>query len=76
MQILLKKLYVRRMAADLGISKIYASGKTVCMRTDMSKKVFRIMTESMVSDIHRSCLVFDGDEIKVSIAVHLFIHPK
>uniref|UniRef100_A0A2N9I1A1 Helicase ATP-binding domain-containing protein n=1 Tax=Fagus sylvatica TaxID=28930 RepID=A0A2N9I1A1_FAGSY len=29
MEILLKKLYVRRMAADLGITRIYASGKMV-----------------------------------------------
>lgn len=65
MQILLKKLYVRRMAADLGINKIYTYGKMVIMRTNMSKKVFKIMTESMTSDIHHNCLVFTGKEIKV-----------
>ncbi|CAA6659645.1 unnamed protein product [Spirodela intermedia] len=71
MEILLKKLYVRRMAADLGINKIYASGKTVCMRTDMSKKVFRIMTDSMASDIHRNCLVFEANEIKAELLLEL-----
>jgi len=75
MQVLLKKLYVRRMAADLGINKIYTSGKMVGMITNMSKKVFKIMTESMTSDIHRNCLVFTGKEIKVCMKFslsHLF----
>lgn len=66
-QVLLKKLYVRRMAADLGISKIYTHGKMVGMRSNMSKKVFKIMTESMMSDMHRNCLVFTEKEIKVCI---------
>ncbi|KAH0969627.1 hypothetical protein GBA52_028553 [Prunus armeniaca] len=52
MEILLKKLYVRRMAADLGITKIYASGKMVFMKTSMNKKVFKLITDSMVSDVH------------------------
>lgn len=64
-QVLLKKLYTRRMAADLGISNIYASGKVVVMTTNMSKKVFKLMKESMASDIHRNCLTFSGSEIKV-----------
>lgn len=67
MEILLKKLYARRMAADLGISKIYASGKMVGMKTNMNKKVFKLMTDSMTSDIHRNSLVFDRDQIKVSV---------
>lgn len=67
MQLLLKKLYVRRMAADLGISKIYTGGKTVIMDTKMSKKVFKLMTESMTSDIYRNCLNFTGNEIKVCL---------
>ncbi|MQL74444.1 hypothetical protein Taro_006780 [Colocasia esculenta] len=71
MEILLKKLYVRRMAADLGIGKIYALGKIVCMRTDISKKVFRIMTESMASDIHRNCLLFEENEIKAELLLEL-----
>ena len=36
MELLLKKLYVRRMAADLGIKRIYASGKMVGMKTNMT----------------------------------------
>lgn len=67
MEILLKKLYVRRMAADLGISRIYASGKMVGMETNMNKRVFKLMTDSMMSDIYRNSLFFDRDQIKVTI---------
>lgn len=65
MEILLKKLYVRRMAADIGITKIYTSGKMVFMKTVMNKQVFNLITDSVVSDAHRSSLVFEGDQIKV-----------
>lgn len=76
MQLLLKKLYVRRMAADLGITKVYASGKTVHMATNMTKKVFKIMTESMASDVHRNCLVFVGNEIKVCMLFCYHVMPS
>ena len=65
MESLLKKLYIRRMAADIGVTRIYASGKMVGMETNMSKKVFKLMTDSMSSDIHRNSLFFDGNQIKV-----------
>eukprot|EP00268_Persea_americana_P023099 TRINITY_DN22779_c0_g2_i1.p1 TRINITY_DN22779_c0_g2~~TRINITY_DN22779_c0_g2_i1.p1 ORF type:complete len:327 (+),score=76.78 TRINITY_DN22779_c0_g2_i1:781-1761(+) len=71
MEILLKKLYVKRMAADLGIGKIYASGKMVGMSTNMSKRVFKLMTESMTSDAHRNSLVFKGNEIKAELLLEL-----
>ncbi|CAB4275536.1 unnamed protein product [Prunus armeniaca] len=71
MEILLKKLYVRRMAADLGITKIYASGKMVFMKTSMNKKVFKLITDSMVSDVHRNSLVFGGDQIKAELLLEL-----
>ncbi|KAL7106533.1 hypothetical protein ACP275_06G000300 [Erythranthe tilingii] len=71
MEILLKKLYVRRMAADLGISRIYASGKTVGMKANMSKKVFKLMIESMASEIHRTSLVFDDGSIKAELLLEL-----
>ncbi|KAF5479224.1 hypothetical protein F2P56_000067 [Juglans regia] len=66
MEILLKKLYVRRMAADLGITKIFSSGKMVGMKTNMTKKVFKLIMDSMVSDVHRNSLDLVGDQIKVS----------
>lgn len=73
---LLKKLYVRRMAADLGITRIYASGKMVGMITSMSKKVFKLMLESMSSEVHRNSLVFEENQIKVSICCSVaFVIP-
>lgn len=74
MEILLKKLYLRRMAADLGITRIYSSGKMIYMKTDMSKKVFKMMTESMASDLHRNSLVLEGDQIKVLHRNSLFLN--
>lgn len=65
MEVLLKKLYVKRMAADLGITRIYASGKTVIMKTKMNHKVFKLIADSMSSDIIRSSLVFEENQIKV-----------
>ena len=65
MEIFLKKLYLRRMAADLGITRIYSLGKMIFMKTNMSKKVSKMMTESMASDLHRNSLVLEGDQIKV-----------
>lgn len=71
MEILLKKLYVRRMAADLGITRIYASGKMVGMKTNMTKMVFKLITDSMVSDIHRNSLVLEDDQIKAELLLEL-----
>ncbi|GMP37152.1 hypothetical protein CsSME_00008968 [Camellia sinensis var. sinensis] len=71
MEILLKKLYVRRMAADLGITRIYASGKMVGMKTNMSKKVFKLVTDSMASEVHRHSLGFKDDQIKAELLLEL-----
>ncbi|XP_052172477.1 ATP-dependent DNA helicase At3g02060, chloroplastic isoform X2 [Diospyros lotus] len=71
MEILLKKLYVRRMAADLGISRIFASGKMVGMKTNMTRKVFKLITDSMASDIHRNSLSFEEDQIKAELLLEL-----
>lgn len=75
MEVLLKKLYVKRMAADLGITRIYASGKTVIMRTKMNKKVFKLITDSMASDIIRNSLVFEENQIKVSTVYFFLLFP-
>jgi transcription-repair coupling factor (superfamily II helicase) len=79
MEIILKKLYLRRMAADIGVSRIYSAGKMVFMKTNMSKKVFKIMTESITSDIkdarykktdlYKDSLVLEGDLIKVNFSL-------
>ncbi|KAM3286883.1 ATP-dependent DNA helicase, chloroplastic [Capsicum chacoense] len=71
MEILLKKLYIRRMAADLGITSIYASGKMVGMKTNMSKKVFKLITDSATSDIHQNSLIFEDGQIKAELLLEL-----
>ncbi|MED6183559.1 hypothetical protein PIB30_038872 [Stylosanthes scabra] len=71
MEILLKKLYVRRMAADMGISGIYSSGKIIIMKTNISKKVFKIMIESMASETLKNSLVLEGDQIKAELLLEL-----
>ncbi|XP_043724068.1 ATP-dependent DNA helicase At3g02060, chloroplastic isoform X2 [Telopea speciosissima] len=71
MEILLKKLYVRRMAADLGITRIYALGKMVGMETNMSRKVFKLMTESMTSDVHRNSLGLKENQITAELLLEL-----
>ncbi|XP_057983993.1 ATP-dependent DNA helicase At3g02060, chloroplastic isoform X3 [Malania oleifera] len=71
MEILLKKLYVRRMAADLGISRIYALGKMVGLKTNMSKEVFKLIMDSIVSDVHRNSLVFEDGQIKGELLLEL-----
>ncbi|TVT97254.1 hypothetical protein EJB05_57501, partial [Eragrostis curvula] len=71
MELLLKKLYVRRMAADLGISRIYPSGKLIFMKTNMNKKVFRLMTEAMTSETYRNSLSYSGKQIKAELLVSL-----
>jgi hypothetical protein len=55
------------MAADLGISQVYPSGKMILMKTNMNKKVFRLMTEAMISETYRNSLSYAGKEIKVKI---------
>lgn len=57
------------MAADLGITRIYASEKMVGMKTNMSKKVFKLITDSIASDAHRNSLEFEDDQIKVVMHV-------
>ncbi|XP_044981408.1 ATP-dependent DNA helicase At3g02060, chloroplastic isoform X3 [Hordeum vulgare subsp. vulgare] len=71
MELLLKKLYVRRMAADLGISRIYPSGKMIIMKTNMNRKVYRLMEETMACETHRNSLSFTGKEIKAELLVNL-----
>ncbi|CAO2829827.1 unnamed protein product [Amaranthus hypochondriacus] len=71
MEILLKKLYVKRMAADLGINRIYAAGRMVVMETNMTKSVFRLIKDSMVSDELRSVLIYEDGQIKSELLLEL-----
>ncbi|XP_021719369.1 ATP-dependent DNA helicase At3g02060, chloroplastic-like isoform X2 [Chenopodium quinoa] len=71
MEILLKKLYVKRMAADLGINRICVIGRIVGMETNMTKDVFRMIKDSMASDVLRSSLVYDNGQIKTELLLEL-----
>ncbi|KAJ0074602.1 hypothetical protein Patl1_37582 [Pistacia atlantica] len=59
------------MVANLGIIRIYASRNVVGMETNMNKRVFKLMTDSMTSNIYRNFLVFDRDQIKVELLLKL-----
>ncbi|KAL4577064.1 hypothetical protein LXL04_013165 [Taraxacum kok-saghyz] len=71
MESLLKILYVKRMAADIGITRIYVTGKTVVMMTNMSQQVFKMITDAMMSDTHRNMLAFHSGEIKAELLIDL-----
>lgn len=71
MEILLKKLYVKRMAADLGITRIYSTGKMVCMKTNMSRKVFKLIIHSVASETHRNALLLEDGLIKAELLLEL-----
>ncbi|KAH9618801.1 hypothetical protein KSS87_018762 [Heliosperma pusillum] len=71
MGILLKKLYVKRMAADLGIMRIYGAGRIVGMETNMSRNVFRLIKESMASEALSSSLMFEDKQIKAELLLEL-----
>ncbi|GLJ46200.1 hypothetical protein SUGI_0973400 [Cryptomeria japonica] len=69
MELILKKIYVKRMAADLGITEIVKSVKTLVMRTSMTKEAFKFLLEAMSTDHLRSSLKFEDGCIKA----HLFV---
>ncbi|KAG0485671.1 hypothetical protein HPP92_009750 [Vanilla planifolia] len=71
MEMLLKMLFVRRMAADLGISRVYSIGKIVFMTTNMNKKAFKLLSEGMISIVHRNSLTYIGQEIKAELLMEL-----
>nr|ATB19863.1 putative DEAD/DEAH box helicase [Callitropsis funebris] len=64
MELFLKKIYVKRMAADLGITEIAKSAKAIVMRTSMTREAFKFLLEAMPTDHLRSSLKFEGGHIK------------
>ncbi|KAH9328408.1 hypothetical protein KI387_000516, partial [Taxus chinensis] len=64
MELILKKIYVKRMAADLGITEIRKLTKTIAMRTSMTKEAFKLLLEAMSSDPLRSSLKFEDSYIQ------------
>lgn len=71
MEMLLKKLYVKRMAADLGINRVYASGKMIGMKTNMSENVFKLITHSTASGTCLDTLIFEDGLIKAELLLEL-----
>ncbi|KMT07491.1 hypothetical protein BVRB_6g151080 isoform A [Beta vulgaris subsp. vulgaris] len=67
----LKKLYVRRMAEDLGINRIYATGRMVGVETNMTRSVFGLIKDSMGSDVLRCSLIYDAGQIKTELLLEL-----
>ncbi|BBN01417.1 transcription-repair coupling factor (superfamily II helicase) [Marchantia polymorpha subsp. ruderalis] len=65
MEMLLKMLYVRRMAADLGIHRIRIRGLSVIMETNMSSEAFEMIASSITSESVRSSLTFDTGHIEM-----------
>lgn len=71
MELLLKKIYVKRIAADLGISQILKAGKTIAMRTQMTKEAFKLFVEAMSPDSFCSSLTFEDNYIKAQLLLDL-----
>lgn len=70
-EVLLKAVYIRRLAADLGIYRIWVRAKTVIMETGMSAMVFKILQERMTSDSLQSSLRFNEGVIEFLLLVEL-----
>ncbi|KAF6156329.1 hypothetical protein GIB67_013773, partial [Kingdonia uniflora] len=52
------------MAADLGITRIFTSGKTFGISINITKKVFNLIMESMTSNVHCNYLILEVSHIK------------
>lgn len=70
-EVLLQAVYIRRIAADLGIYHIWVRGKTVVMESDMTETVFNILKEGITSDSLLSYLTFKGGVIQLLLLVEL-----
>eukprot|EP00850_Spirogloea_muscicola_P012394 SM000080S22909 [mRNA] locus=s80:26269:33483:+ [translate_table: standard] len=64
-EMLLKTLYVRRIAADLGIGHISVKGKTIIMGTEMEDEAFEMLSNAMESDSLRGFLSYHDGRIEL-----------
>jgi hypothetical protein len=64
-QMLLKTMYVKRIAADLGIHRIRTRGKTVVMETNMELEAFDMLASAVSSDTLRASLSYERGRIEV-----------
>lgn len=62
---LLKTMYVKRIAADLGIHRIRTRGKTVVMETNMELEAFDMLASAVSSDTLRASLSYERGRIEV-----------
>lgn len=69
-QVILQAMYIRRLAADLGIHHLWVRGRTVVMESNMSETVFNILKESTAPDT-LSSLTFKGHTIELLLLVEL-----
>ncbi|KAL2643719.1 hypothetical protein R1flu_011306 [Riccia fluitans] len=65
MEMLLKMLYVRRMAADLGIHRIRTRGLSIIMETEMSPEAFEMIAASLTSESLLSSLTFESGHLEM-----------
>jgi len=62
---LLKTMYVKRIAADLGIHRIRTRGKTVVMETNMELEAFDMLASAVSSDTLRASLSYERGRIEM-----------
>lgn len=64
-EMLLKTMYVKRLAADLGIHRIRTRGKTVVMETHMESEAFEMLSCAITSNAIRDSLTFESGRIEM-----------
>ena len=64
-EMLLKTMYVKRLAADLGIHRIRTRGKTVVMETHMESEAFEMLSCAITSNSIRDSLTFESGRIEM-----------
>ncbi|MCO5580681.1 hypothetical protein L7F22_034551 [Adiantum nelumboides] len=70
-QVILQAVYIRRIAADVGIHHIWVQGKTVVMESDMSETVFNILKEGITCESLLSSMKFKQGMIEIELLIEL-----
>ncbi|KAI5072409.1 hypothetical protein GOP47_0012515 [Adiantum capillus-veneris] len=70
-EVLLQAVYIRRIAADVGIHHIWVQGKTIVMESDMSETVFNILKEGITSESLLSSMTFKQGIIEIELLIKL-----
>ncbi|KAG0586932.1 hypothetical protein KC19_2G128500 [Ceratodon purpureus] len=64
-EMLLKTLYVKRLAADLGIHRIRTRGKTVVMETNMEPEAYEMLSVAITSTSVQDSLAYEPGKIEM-----------